>query len=114
MNVAAELAHSAVPIDAAANVGIDVNANAVGPTDMNPNAVVETTSAERRAFDNSARLEAVDFGGGGKDDVVVESLLSLFVASFVLIDSDPEIFLAELLFSSSLLFDVVEEEKNEM
>ncbi len=113
MNVAAELAHSAVPIDAAANVGNDVNASAVGPTDMNPNAVVDTTSAESRALDNSARFETVDFGGGGKD-VVAESLLLLFVASFAFIDSDPEIFLAELLFSSSLLFDVVEEEKNEM
>mmetsp|Transcript_24519 Transcript_24519/g.38508 ORF Transcript_24519/g.38508 Transcript_24519/m.38508 type:complete len:81 (+) Transcript_24519:1151-1393(+) len=80
---------------------------------MNPNAVVETTSAERRALDNSARLETVDFGGVGKD-VVAESLLSLFVASFVFIDSDPEILLAELFFSSSLLFDVVEEEKNEV
>lgn len=113
MKVAAELAHSAVPIDAAANVGNDVNASAVGPTDMKPNAVVETTSAERRALDNSARLEAVDFnGGGGGKDVVVESLLSVFVASFVSIDCDSVILIVAL-FSSSL-FDVVEEEKNEL
>ena len=64
--MAAELAHNAVPSDAAANVGSDVYANAVGPTDKNPNAVVDTTSADRRALDNSAKLEMVD------DDVVVD------------------------------------------
>ena len=91
-------------------MGNDVYASAVGPTDMNPNAVVETTSADRRALDNSARLEIFDFGGGGKD-VVVESLLSLFVASFELTDSDAAVrFIA--LFSSS--FEEVEQEKNEL
>ncbi len=81
----------------------------MGPTDMKPNAVVDTTSAESRALDNSARLEIFDFDG----DVVVESLLSLFVASFVSIDCDSEI-LSVASFSSLLLFDEVEEEKNEM
>lgn len=65
--MAAELAHNAVPSDAAANVGSDVYANAVGPTDKNPNAVVDTTNADRRALDNSAKLEMVgdDVGCGG-------------------------------------------------
>jgi len=90
-------------------VGSDVYANAVGPTDMKPNAVVDTTSAERRALDSSARLEIFDFGGDGKD--VVESLLSLFVASFALVDSDAADSLLEL-FSSS--FEVVDEENNEL
>ena len=58
--MAAELAHNAVPTAAAANVGKDVYANAVGPTDKNPKAVVDTTRAERRALDNSAREEMVD------------------------------------------------------
>lgn len=93
-------------------MGNDVYASAVGPTDINPNAVVETTSADRRALDNSARLETFDFiGGGGDDVVVVESQMSLFVASFVLSDSDTAVrFIA--LFSSS--FEVLDEEKNEL
>ena len=94
-------------------MGNDVYASAVGPTDMNPNAVVETTSADRRALDNSARLETFDFIGGGGDDVVVvvELLLSLFVASFVLADSVAAVRFIES-FSSS--FVVVEEEKKEL
>ena len=92
-------------------MGNDVYASAVGPTDMNPNAVVETTSADRRALDNSARLETFDFIGGGGGDVVVELLLSLFVASFVLADSVAAVRFIDL-FSSS--FVVVDEEKNEL
>ena len=84
----------------------------MGPTDMKPNAVVETTSAERRALDNSARLEIFDFDCGGTD-VVVDSLLPLFAASFASIESDCKIFFVAS-FSSSLFFDEVEEEKNEM
>ena len=93
-------------------MGNDVYASAVGPTDMNPNAVVETTSADRRALDNSARLETFDFiicGGG--TDVVVAPLLSLFVASFVLADSVAAVRFIES-FSSS--FEVLDEEKNEL
>ena len=91
-------------------MGNDVYASAVGPTDMNPNAVVETTSADRRALDNSAKLEAFDFicGGGA---LFVASLLSLFVASFVLADSVAAVRFVELVSSS---FVVVEEEKNEL
>ena len=92
-------------------MGSDVYANAVGPTDMKPNAVVDTTSAERRALDSSARLEIFDFGGDGKDVVVVESLLSLFVASFVSVESDAADSLLEF-FSSS--FEVLDEENNEL
>lgn len=91
-------------------MGNDVYASAVGPTDMNPNAVVETTSADRRALDNSARLETFDFGGGGDKDVVVESL-SLFVASLESTDSEAAVSFIEL-FSSS--FEVFEVEKNEL
>ena len=84
--MAAELAHNAVPSDAAANVGSDVYANAVGPTDKNPNAVVDTTSAERRALDNSAKLEIVDGGscdaaGGGVVFIDVSCLLFCVAAS---------------------------------
>lgn len=76
---------------------------------MKPNAVVETTSAESRALDSSARFEIFDFDCDG----IVESLFSLFVASFLsAVDSDSELFL-DALFSSSL-FDEVEEEKNEL
>lgn len=69
--MAAELAHNAVPSDAAANVGSDVYANAVGPTDKNPNAVVDTTNADRRALDNSAKLEMVDDDGCDAGGAVV-------------------------------------------
>ena len=55
--MAAELAQSAVPMDAAANVGRDVKLNAVGPAERKPKAVVDTTRAERRAFDSSARWD---------------------------------------------------------
>lgn len=105
--MAAELAHSAVPIDAAANVGNDVYASAVGPTDMKPNAVVETTRAERRALDSSARLDMVDLCDGG--DVVDDESVSLFVASFMSRGSDVVKPLLAL-FSS---FEVVEEKKDE-
>ena len=91
-------------------MGNDVYANAVGPTDMNPNAVVETTSAERRALDSSARLDMVDFGGGGSD-VESLSLLLLFVASFASADSDAVKLLLRALISSS---DDVVVEKNEL
>lgn len=57
MNVAAELAHNAVPRDAAMKVGSEVYASAVGPAARKPNAVVETTSADRRALDNSVKFE---------------------------------------------------------
>lgn len=94
-------------------MGNDVYASAVGPTDINPNAVVETTSADRRALDNSARLETFDFiGGGGDDVVVVESQMSLFVASFVLADSVAAVRCFIESFSSS--FEVLDEEKNEL
>jgi hypothetical protein len=106
--VAAELAHNAVPIDAAANVGNDVYANAVGPTDKKPNAVVETTNAERRALESSARLDMVDFCGGS-DVAVDESVLS-FVASCMSRGCDAAKLLPAL-FSS---FEVVEEKKNEL
>lgn len=78
--MAAELAHNAVPSDAAANVGSDVYANAVGPTDKNPNAVVDTTSADRRALDNSAKLEMVDddVGCGGAVVVFIDVSCLLF------------------------------------
>lgn len=46
--------------------------HATGPAERKPNAVVETTSAERRALDRAARLDASDgflfgdgVGGGG-------------------------------------------------
>lgn len=55
--MAAELAHNAVPREAAAKVGRDVKARAVGPTERKPNAVVDTTRADRRALDSSARCE---------------------------------------------------------
>lgn len=43
-------------MDAATNVGRDVvSARAVGPAERKPNAVVETTKAERRALESSAR-----------------------------------------------------------
>ena len=38
-------------------VGSEVYASAVGPAAMKPNAVVETTSADRRALDNSVKFE---------------------------------------------------------
>ena len=76
--MAAELAHNAVPSDAAANVGIDVYANAVGPTDKNPNAVVDTTSADRRALDNSAKLEMVDDDVGCDAGGVIDVSCLLF------------------------------------
>lgn len=116
--MAAELAHNAVPSDAAANVGSDVYANAVGPTDKNPNAVVDTTSAERRALDNSAKLEMVDVdvGCGGAVVVIDVSWLLFCVAA----SSCNSAVIAvvglvniSLLLSSSLLFDeLVVVEKN--
>jgi hypothetical protein len=45
-------------MEAATNVGRDVNAKAVGPAARKPKAVVETTKADRRAFESSARLDA--------------------------------------------------------
>ena len=79
--MAAELAHNAVPSDAAANVGSDVYANAVGPTDKNPNAVVDTTSADRRALDNSAKLEMVDDDVGCDAGGVIDVCLLFCVAA---------------------------------
>ena len=38
-------------------VGSEVYASAVGPAARKPNAVVETTSADRRALDNSVKFE---------------------------------------------------------
>lgn len=84
MNVAAELAHNAVPRDAAMKVGSEVYASAVGPAARKPNAVVETTSADRRALDNSVKFESLVCSVDDDDDVVVslspaggELLLSL-------------------------------------
>ncbi len=117
--MAAELAHNAVPSDAAANVGSDVYANAVGPTDKNPNAVVDTTSAERRALDNSAKLEMVDDDVGcdaGDVGVVIDVSCLLFCVAASSCNSAViaavDLLNNSLLLSSSLLFDelvVVEE-----
>ena len=84
-------------------------ANAVGPADKKPNAVVETTSAERRALDSSVRLERFDFcGGKDDDDVVVVSLLSsVFVASFDSLGPD----CVELILALSLSSCEVSEKK---
>ena len=72
MNVAAELAHNAVPSDAAMKVGREVVASAVGPAARKPNAVVETTSADRRALDNSA--------------IFVSSVAVVFLVGSVIVD----------------------------
>lgn len=117
--MAAELAHNAVPSDAAANVGSDVYANAVGPTDKNPNAVVDTTSAERRALDNSAKLEIVDDDGcdAGGVGVVIDVSCLLFCVAASSCNSAVIAVVGlvniSLLLSSSLLFDeLVVVEKN--
>ena len=54
----------AVPMEAATKVGRDVNAKAVGPAERKPKAVVDTTKADRRALESSARLDASDLLGG--------------------------------------------------
>ena len=56
LSVAAEAAQRAVPAEAAASVGRAGVERAMGPAARNPQAVVETTRAERRALESSARL----------------------------------------------------------
>jgi len=58
LNVAADEAQRAVPTDAAAKVGRDAAERAAGPAARKPKAVVETTRAERRAFESSATFFA--------------------------------------------------------
>ena len=74
-------------------VGSEVYASAVGPAAMKPNAVVETTSADRRALDNSVKFE--------------RSVVVLFLVCSV-DDDDGVVSLSpaggELLLSLSLLF----------
>ena len=74
-------------------VGSEVYASAVGPAARKPNAVVETTSADRRALDNSVKFE--------------RSVVVLFLVCSV-DDDDGVVSLSpaggELLLSLSLLF----------
>jgi hypothetical protein len=53
-------------------VGREVVASAVGPAARKPNAVVDTTSADRRALDNSA--------------IFVRSVVVLFLVGSVIVD----------------------------
>jgi len=90
--VAAELAHNAVPMEAAANVGRDVKANAVGPAATKPKAVVETTRAERRALESSDILERCELLGAFAIFVSVASILAVMGpsdADFLLLSAVP-------------------------
>lgn len=102
--MAAELAHNAVPREAAAKVGRDVKARAVGPTERKPNAVVDTTSADRRALDSSARCERCEFL------LLLDCDVSLEASVLVARTSDADLVLhrCKLFFSSDV---VVENER---